>query len=174
MFKKKYLYITIASFLLIINSCKTSEETPLSNTYKSYETKPGQNAMNARSPIIIYKTYKDYYNNIPVSLSADKTKIVSYPGINDIYYNGEIAYPTKLARGYLLDNRGIGINSAFLKMTYDEYIKFSATPSSEEIYEMIIDSDPFSEMYRIACNRDTIEINKIITQGFKENCIKIK
>jgi len=170
---KKYSYLFLAFFLLSINSCKTTEKKPL-NTSALIENKTDQPVMNARPPIIIYKTYKDYFYNIPVALSPDKTKIVSFPGINDIYYSGDLAYPTKLAGGYLLDNRGVGINSAFLKITYDEYSKFTTTPFAEELHDMVIDNNPFSEMYQLTCNRDTVEINKIITMGFKENCKKIK
>lgn len=172
-FMKKFFYIIIASVLLLINSCKTSEKNPL-NTITPIENKPDQAVMNARPPIIIYKTFQDYFYNIPVTLSTDRAKIVSYPGISDIYFNGELAYPTKLAGGYLLDNRGVGIHSAFLKITYDEYSKLTVMPSTEELYDMVIDNNPFSEMYQLTCNRDTVEINNIITMGLKKNCKKIK
>lgn len=125
-------------------------------------------------PIIIYKTNKDYSKNVPITLSADKTAIMSFPDIRDVYYKEDLAYPTKLTRGFWLDNRGINENSAFLKYTYEEFSQLSETPSVEILYDRIIDKDPFVEMYIIACERDTSEINKIIRSGLKKNCKKIK
>ncbi len=130
--------------------------------------------MLARPPVIIYKTTKDYYKNVPVAMSEDKSSIVSYPDITDVFYQGEPAYPTRLAGGYLLDNRGIGINSAFIKYTYEEYSRLSATPSPETLYNLIIDKNPFTEIYLLTCKKDTSEINKLIFSGLKENCKKIK
>ena len=36
-------------------------------------------------PLVIYKTKKDYSKNIPVILSDDRTKVVSYPDVKDIF-----------------------------------------------------------------------------------------
>jgi len=58
-------------------------------------------------PCIIYRTRSDYSMYVPVTLSADKSKIVSYPDIKDIYFNGKLSVLTLLADGFLLDNRGI-------------------------------------------------------------------
>jgi hypothetical protein len=96
---------------------------------------------------IIYKTKKDYYDKIPVTLNEGKTKIVSYPAPTDIYYNGQLAYPTKLNNGYLLDNRGISKNVAFLNITYEEFSKVNEVPPLSEMMNMIIDKEPFTEMY---------------------------
>jgi hypothetical protein len=116
------------------------------HTKKTESEKSGQMAI-ASPPVIVYQTKADYYDKVPVTLSEDKSEIVSYPGVKDVYYKGELAYPTKLNDGYLLDNRGIDPNSAFLKLTYEEYSKLEATPTKEELYRMILDKDPFSKMY---------------------------
>jgi len=130
--------------------------------------------MLARPPVVIYKTSKDYFYNVPVGLSEDKSAVVSYPDITDVFYQGKLAYPTKLAGGYLLDNRGIGINSAFIKYTYEEYSRLNAVPSPESLFNLIIDNNPFTEMYLLSCKKDTSEINNLIFSGLKENCKKIK
>jgi hypothetical protein len=96
---------------------------------------------------IIYKTKADYYNKIPVILSEDKSKIVSYPGPRDIITKGKLAYPTKLNDGFLLDNRGINENVAFLDITYEVFSKSMKAFTSEELFEMILDDDPITEMY---------------------------
>ena len=96
---------------------------------------------------IVYKTKADYSQLVPVILSFDKSKVVSYPDVKDIYYNGKLAYPTQLIDGYLLDNRGIGSEVAFLKLNYEEYSRLIVTPHAEDLLKMIIDKDPLTEMY---------------------------
>lgn len=115
---------------------------------------------------IVYKTKADYSKNVPVTLSDDKTKIVSYPAPQDVFYQGKLAVPTELCHGYLLDNRGIMPNTAFLKITYEEYSKLKEVPSSDELYKQIIDKSPFTEMYDLGARSnfkdDKKEIEKII------------
>ena len=98
-------------------------------------------------PIIIYKTKADYSKYVPVTLSEDKSKVVSYPAPGDVYYKGQLAYPTSLDKGYWLDKRGVGPKSAFIKLTYEEYAKLPSAPGIDELYAMIIDKDPFTEIY---------------------------
>jgi hypothetical protein len=45
-----------------------------------------------------------------------------------------------------LDTKGIGKNVAFLKLTYEEYSKLDNVPTLVELYNMIIDKDPLTEM----------------------------
>ena len=131
-----------------VNQTKQSESMSESATVK---TKAGPQA-------IVYKTKADYYNNVPVTLSEDKSEIVSYPGIKDVYFKGQLAYPTKLNDGYLLDNRGIDSNVAFLKYTYEQYSTLENTPSSEELFNNILDKDPISEMYNCGSKFDFKDI----------------
>lgn len=122
----------------------------------------------ALPPVIIYKTVKDYSRNVPVILSDDKSKIISFPGIRDIYYRNDFAYPVELANGFLLDRRGINENVAFLSYTYEEYSKLARTPSPENLYQKILDRDPVAEMYRCGTSADyhnlVPELNEIISK----------
>lgn len=115
---------------------------------------------------IVYKTKADYSKYVPVTLSEDKTRIVSYPAPQDIYYQGKLAVPTELCKGYWLDNRGITPNSAFLKITYEEYAKLKDVPSTEDLYKQISDKSPITEMYDLGLRsnfkNDKKEIEKII------------
>jgi hypothetical protein len=126
----------------------------------------------AIAPLIIYKTNADYYQNVAVTLNDEKTDIVSYPDIVDVYYNGKLAYPTKLENGYLLDNRGISKNTAFLKYTYDEYSKLPATPSKDDLLKMIIGKNAVTELYN--CNKlpkNNIQLlNDAIKKGLPDVC----
>ncbi len=125
-------------------------------------------------PIIIYKTKKDYSRNVAVSLSDDKSRIVSYPHPSDVYYKGKLAYPTLLDSGYRLDNLGININVAYLDISLEEYGKYQKVPSLNELYELIIDKDPLSVLYycgnRQKLNDEIADINKIINEGQLKQC----
>ena len=119
--------------------------------------------------VIVYKTKADFKNNVPVILSGDKTKIVSYPDPSDIKINDGYPVPTELENGYLLDNRGINSNSAFLQITYQEYAKLDKAQDIATLYNMIIERSPFTEM--IDCgNKNAFknvkdELNAMIKSG---------
>jgi hypothetical protein len=126
---------------------------------------------------IVYKTRKDYSNYVPVILSDDKSMIVSYPSNKDVFYDGKLALPTKLKSGYLLDNRGISVNSAFLDMTYLEYSELPDSPSPVELNKRILDKDPFVEIW-LCGERDELkdpvkELNELIDDGLA-GCKRIK
>ena len=111
-------------------------------------------------------------------LSDDKSKIISYPDVKDVYFKGNLAYPTVLKDGFLLDNRGIGSNVAFLSVTYEQYSKMVKTPSLAELYELIIDKDPLKEMYQCG-NRSKFsdienELNEAISDGKIKTWTKLK
>jgi len=120
-------------------------------------------------PCIVYKTRNNYDNLVPVILTADKSAIASYPDIKDIYSGNGFPYPTLLANGYLLDNRGIGPNVAFLSYTYEVYSKFPATPDSRKLLELILDKEPLLEMYMCGNRshyKDLVKtLNDIILKG---------
>ena len=130
----------------------------------------------ALPPTIVYKTKGNYTNLVPIGLYEDNLKIRSYPGPSDVHYMGELAYPSELIQGYLLDNRGVGPNSAFLDVGYEEYSKFNEIPSHEEFLNMIKDYDPFLEMYDCgnryeSTTEEITKLNKIISEGkLNEDC----
>jgi len=129
-------------------------------------------------PCIIYRTKADFSNLIPVELNAEKTQLTSFPDVADIYREGELAYPTPLSGGYLLDNRGIGPGVAFLKLTYEDYRKLDGTPTAAELMDNILERDPLTEMYQCG-NRSqytdlVTELNRKITSGRLAECKKLK
>lgn len=170
---RKIFFLLILLLIFFLTSCKTAKEKNTADN--TAETNQNTNTMvMATAPVIIYKTHKDYHQYVPVTLSADKSAIVSYPDIKDVFYKDTLAYPTRLAKGFWLDNRGIGPNTAFLKFTYEEYSQLKATPTPDMLLQNILETDPFKEIYKLSCERDTAEINKIIKSGLTENCKKIK
>ncbi len=148
----------------IMTACKTKQATT--------------GASKSTAPAIVYKTKADYSKYVPVTLSADKSSIVAYPSAKDVYYNGKLAYPTALQNGYFLDNRGIGPNSAFLKLTYEEYSKMSDVPALASLYNQILEKDPFTEIYnlgdRTRFKDEVADINKIIAKGGLKKFTKVK
>lgn len=164
-------------FLLFSGSILFGCSRTLNTSGSAQTVKSGINSAPS-PPCLIYKTKSDYSKNIPVILSDDKTVIVSYPDVKDVYYKGILAYPTVLNNGFLLDNRGIGPNVAFLTFTYEQFSKMNKTPSSTELFQFILDREPLLEMYQCG-NRNKYsniesELNELISSGNLKSCKKLK
>lgn len=95
---------------------------------------------------IVYKTRKDYSKLVPVTFSADGKQIVSYPAPEDLKAGDKYLYPTRLHNGYLLDNKGIGPNTAFLNISYERYARLKTAPSMAQLQRMILSRSPFKEL----------------------------
>ena len=165
--------LTILLIISVVWSCKTQQKVDdmaAKNEIVAIDYSAGPTTF-------IYKTKGDYNKLVPVTLSDDKTKISSYPHPKDIYYNAELALPTQLSDGYLLDNRGINANVAFLNITYEEYSKLDKNPSVDELLGMIIDDNPLIELYncgnRYQYKDEVAELNSIITKNQLKQCKKI-
>lgn len=91
--------------------------------------------------VIIYKTTRDYSQNVPVIMDASRQRIVSYPDPADLRGN---CRPQALDNGFLLDNRGIGETVAFLSYTYDEYAALKSAPTMQQLLDSIIDRHPLT------------------------------
>lgn len=135
--------IVLITMLIMISGCKSGNNIKQTNIKTAPEFVPqfipGPKAF-------VYKTKGDYYNLVPVLLSEDKTKIIAYPHPSDLKLGNEYQLPTFLNKGYLLDNRGIGLNVAFLKLTYQEYSELQSLPTLIELYSYIIDKDPLEKL----------------------------
>ena len=162
--KKKIVKLLFLGLLLAFVSCTT----------KPKQTVTGVTAV---PHTIIYKTKKNYHLYVPITLSKDKKSILSYPAPKDIYYQGKLAYPTALKNAYLLDNRGINKNVAFLSYTYEQYSQLKEVPPMDTLWAKILDKDPLLEMYdcgsKYQYKDELSELNKIIDAQFK-NCKKIR
>jgi hypothetical protein len=94
--------------------------------------------------LLVYKTRADYRHLVPVILSADKKSIVSFPAPSDLAAANGYSIPLLLHKNYLLDERGINKNVAFLKITYKEYAALKTQPPPNELYKLILDKDPLT------------------------------
>jgi hypothetical protein len=128
---------------------------------------------------IVYKTKNNYNDLVAVILSDDKSEIISYPSPTDVKKEGYSPNPIILKNGYLLDNRGINPNVAFINLTYQQYGELKEVPSLKTMFEMIVDKDPLLEMCNCG-NRDSIQnteakLNYLIKNNLlTEKCKKIK
>ncbi len=145
--------ITVLLLLLVVSGCRTSKTMKEDNTGftpvnlgEPEKVYIGNDITGkARSPqVFIYKTKADYNDNVPVILNSDRTKIVSYPAPVDLVYGGKLRVPTPLADGWLLDNKGIGPDVAFLSYTYEEYSKMEQPPTMQELMDHLISKDPLT------------------------------
>lgn len=172
----KYLVCTFLSIMLL-SGCASKK--PINAPQAVQGTEVVNSSVGASSPVrmlpkaVIYKTKKDYNNLVPITLDASHTKVISYPAPSDLVN----AKPTLLANGYLLDNRGIGVNSVFTGFTYDEYAALPQAPSIEELLASVVDFDPFVEIYVTNDARSSTNgvdyYNAIVKSNFS-NCEKIK
>ncbi len=123
---------------------------------------------------MIYKTRGEYSVFVPVGLSPGSAKISNQPGIQDVVYvdSGEFKTPTPLHQGYLLDNQGVALDTAFTDMTYAEYAALSELPQPENLFKRIVDTDPITELYEckqfngyLSQQEAAIKFNAMIDDG---------
>ena len=128
-------------------------------------------------PMVVYKTRKDYSDLVPVIMDEERTQIVSYPDPSDLFYEGKLAKPTALKDGYLIDNRGINANVAFLGYTYEVYSKLKQPPRMQELLSKIVDKYPLLELVycgsRTKYKQEIPELDALIDAGFP-NCRKVE
>lgn len=154
---KTITYSTIFLLMISCNAAKVSSEK-----------------VNALAPLIIYRTTADYYNNVPVLLNDTKDRIVSFPAPSDLFYEGELALPLKLKQGYLLDRRGIHINSAFTSYTYEDYSIMESPPSLEELFDSIIDKEPFESIYDCGNLKQFNDLGKDLNREIRKGMKNVK
>ena len=100
----------------------------------------------ASAHVLVYRTKADHRDQVPVILSADRKTIVSYPHPKDLRTANGLSLPDELVDGWLLDRRGIGMNVAFLRMTYPEYAALENAPSLIDLDAAITDRDPLKDL----------------------------
>lgn len=163
----KFILLTLI-FPVVLVSCQSKK-----NMYKNTLTNAEVAVLIPSAPAVIYKTTRNFIDNVPVIMNEERTRIVSYPDPTDLSYNGKPAKPTLLLNGYLLDNRGISKNVVFLRFTYEDYMKLSSPPSMSEMMENIIEKYPLVEMYSCGYRNNYTDIvkemNAIVGSGF-QNC----
>ncbi len=148
--------------------------TSILNFYASF-SKIASQPVRMQKPQIIYKTKKNYSQNVPIQMNKERTKITGFPAPSDLKINGELQTPIALDQDYFYDRRGISINTVFIKMTYEEYSKLKKAPSTDELMNMIIEKNPMVELYYcpdLKQGADVKAMNILIKDNFSE-CKKV-
>lgn len=137
-------------------------------------------AAGASSPrVLVYRTKIDHADHVPVLLSADHTRIISYPAPTDLKTANGLPVPTPVGQGYLLDNRGISRDVAYLGITWAEYAALPEAPALEKLDALIIDRDPLTELWegdRRANIADPVkEVSAWVAAGeLEKHCKRLK
>ncbi len=140
----------IGSVLVFACACCGHKEMSNKETTTSSgtDTPAEMPAMADTGPLVlVYSTKEDHADHVPVLLSEDGSTLISYPAPSDLRPEKGASKPTDLGKGYLLDNRGIGVNVAFLNMDYATYAALDKAPELPELMAMITDKDPLKELY---------------------------
>lgn len=157
--------IILITIIGLLFSCSNSKST--SNSKSSSNAK-----------VLIYKTKNNYNQNVPIILSNDKITIISYPHPTDLLVDGKLLLPTQLVDGFLLDNKGINLDVAFVDISYEEYSKLENAPNLEKLMNLILDNSPIIELYDCGFYSDfenlEDEINSIIKSNNLNKFLRIK
>ncbi len=128
--------------------------------------------VSALSHLLVFKTKHDYGDLVWVGLSVDKTEVIAYPSPQDMMSK----LPIKLHNDYYTGP--IGTNVAFINLHAESYAKGNRMFSAEQLYSLIINKDPFSEMYdcgaKTNSSADIDSVNNLIdTKTLVSECKKI-
>lgn len=109
---------------------------------------------------VVYKMNGDYADCVPVTVSPDGNTIVSYPAPSDLTSEST---PLPVADGYLLDRRGVNVNTRFLRLTYNQYRALPQAPSLDQIKADIIPDARVIDLHRlpISLNQALMDIPRV-------------
>lgn len=119
---------------------------------------------------MIYKTKRDYSDLVWVELSADKTKVIAYPDPKDILNQ----IPIQMHDGYY--SGSVDADTSFVNIKIEKYATFKTLFSPQQLYSLIINKNPFAELYncgpktglgQITAINTLIDSNKLYTQCSK-------
>ena len=164
-----YRFSLLILSLLTLNGCGVPKKAG-STEMKTMEDPLLDNGVKATASALVYKTRADYFNRVPVLMNAEKDRIISYPDPTDLVYGKVLALPTRLKNGYLLDNRGIGTNVAFLTYSYESYSALPKAPALNQLMDSLLDKNPLTELWdcgsRSLYKHEVVELNALIDKGF--------
>lgn len=123
-------------------------------------------------PLMVYRTKQDLHDKVPVGLSEDRQHILSYPQPKDLLLDGKLRLPTKLAKNHWLDNKGVSLNTGFLRMTYAEYAALQEAPPLAEMEAMLMDRDPLESLCDCGLRGTMADPVKEINGLLKKNLLR--
>ena len=169
------LRIALAATVLQVAACHSAKTTDTAKTL--VDTTFVRPSFVTGPHVLVYKTRTILADKVPIILSADGSTVVSYPAPSDLIGPDGLAVPSKLHNGYLLDNRGIGANVAFISMTYSEYAALPEAPSPDSLLSLVIDRAPLTELCdcgtRNAFTDVTGQLDQLIDAGKLRSVCKV-
>lgn len=161
--------ILAISLLILMQSChrKAVVKAPVGSASSDAIAKPS-------AKVIIYKTNKDYSQQLPVGMNAARTEVQSYPSVSDIILGDSLRLPIGLGQGYWLDHQGIGPDHVFSHIRYDEYKSGLVSVRFKEILERLEDKHPITEMYECGDRNQYDQMIKSMQNLVREGALKSK
>ncbi|MCO6481614.1 MAG: hypothetical protein J5I62_02345 [Flavobacteriales bacterium] len=143
--------VLIVSALLLIGGCCAKKKAaevppPPPSSQTGAQNAPASPDMARTARVVLYRTRTDLRDHVPVMLADDGKSILSYPAPTDLRTAHGLTTPVELGQGWLLDRRGVGLNTAFLGMTYADYAAMKEPPPLADMLADIIDRDPITDL----------------------------
>lgn len=160
--------VVAAALLLLVSGCKFQKKTAPKGDIFVPLFQPGPHA-------ILYKTKANYSNLVPVGMNDSGTRIVSYPAVQDVatMLLGHSVQPIAMRKHYLLDNFGIGPNSAYLDITWEQYSKYNEI-NADILLKHVKFTKPFLVMYDCGLKTDIEKLEKQLNRLIKDRQLEKK
>ena len=132
-----YMVMLMASLSAIV-SCSTGKAAPQDSSLTVKADVPVLNVspQAAMPKAVIYKMNGDYASLVPVTLDPSGRRLMSFPAPTDLT---EASRPLAIANGWYLDRRGcVGLNTAVLKYTYEQYMALKSVPTPSALMADIV------------------------------------
>lgn len=173
---RKLKLAVVAATALTAAACHTTPKTDAQVTDPTSDSQVTVKKMQTAVPVrggsprylpkaVIYKTNGVYNDHVAISLNADGTAPLSFPGPGDVSADSA---PLVMDGGWLLDRRGgVGLNTAFLRWTYDEYHRLPQVPDVAQLMANIIPGARVTAVHRLdmtasQARNDTAAVNAAI------------
>lgn len=132
----------------------------------------------AEPPTIIYQMKQDYTKLVPVQLNEEKTAVIAYPAPKDLFnQEGKLRFPLPLDHDFYLDEIGVGLNTAFISLSIEDYSHMLMPPAIDSLFKLIVDKDPFTKMYNLGNRKQYLDkelVKELVSSGKYKGYKKLK
>lgn len=166
--------LIVSASLAACLGCKSQWNAPQPPVHELEALRSGGVQMLPKA--VIYRTNGDWRDRVPVTVNPQTGQLVSFPAPSDI---AGAQMPIPLADGWLLDTRGVNLDTRFTRYTYAQYAALPQTPSTAQLIDSIIPEARITAIERLPmtlseARADTARVNVIIAGGFPDQNLKVK
>lgn len=175
--KKTFLYIASVCLIVLLSGCVNSKAGQANTSQNGIVAAPtagimiGGGTKSAIPRAVIYQTSCDCDNLVPVNLNLEGTSLLSFPAPTDLSASST---PVNLEKGWLLDRRGIGVNTRFTNYTYEEYRNLSQAPTPSQLLDNINDDCHITKIVKLPISLSEAVSNPQLCNNYiasgLENC----